>query len=125
MWTSSTLDRSTAPEASDGGTPAGSAGEVVRAQLPVDAGEVGQLVVGVQAARVGHHPGGRAADPFVLQSGHRAGPVEAHPPGRDAEDGEHPRPVPRHELGQGRGTGPQLLGRELGGGQPAGGRSCA
>src|SRR5262245_19863076 len=103
------------------GASSGSAGRDHTAELAEERGEVGRLVVGVQAARVGQDPDPRAADGLGLKAEPRAWPGEGSPIGADAEEGEDARAV---APGLGREpppTGPELVRGELvGGGGGAG-----
>src|SRR3954452_23390068 len=64
-----------------------------RTKLPVEPCEIGQLVVSVEAAGVGQHPGRRPADSLRLQSQGGPRPLEGQPPSSDAEDRDRAGPV--------------------------------
>lgn len=90
-------------------------------QLSEGAGQVRELIVGVQAAGVGQHPETRAGEPVRLPAGGRMPAAERRPVGRHPQHRDERRPVAPHLRLQPPGPRDQLLGRQLVGpsGRPA------
>src|SRR5439155_12025889 len=63
-------------------------------KLPERDHQVGKLVVRVQSAGVGQQPHVRTAPPLSRRTGKRGGASQAGPVGRQAEEGDEPRPEP-------------------------------
>src|SRR5689334_9529179 len=79
-----------------------------RAEL---AREVGPLVVGIEAARVGQHPQGGPLEQLILEAHAGAGPSEPDPVRAEAQHGDAAWTVPPHLGPQPAAAPPELLGR--------------
>ena len=66
----------------------------VIAELPECSGQIRELMVGVQTARVGQHPECGWAKRFPLATCHCSGPTERRSIGADPEHGDCPWPIP-------------------------------
>src|SRR5205823_9131239 len=76
----------------------------------------GELVIGVEAARIGQYPDARAREAFWLLAKRGAPDAERMAIGADAEERDHSRPQPVHLGGEALRAGDELLRRDLVGG---------